>query len=1618
MRSDTTLNPELKPELKPEPKPETATQQLQLGHHCFDQGQFDQAIVHYRHALFADPTQTEIYQYLAEALSQVGDLAEAAACYRQAIDLTASSAAELTQLPTESPQEQQSQSQTAIGVSDRTLHPHWIRLNPEQKPDDAQSENGSVNCSLHGKGNGQGAIITHETELYLTQAENAYKQEKWRDTVTYCHHLLQSQPNVSAYKLLGNALQRLGQFSEAVDAYLSAIQLAPQAADIYANLGSLYAQQQRWQDAVVYYQSAIAINPDFAGVYRNLARVWVQLAQSDKAMECWYRTFKLEPEKVSAEEQINLGNWLLGQNRIEAAIDCYHQAIQLAPTLAAGYQNLAAALTRQGKTQEAAPFYCKAQELGLEIPAVALSSQAAGATVIPSVSTHGKPMTDDRIAASYSFNGNGIYRSNGNSDGNGNGNENKRHSSVPGVLTPPSRLGRAETQLATAADYFEQEQWDEAIVASAEALQQLEPELVQTYRHLADAFYAKKQLTEAIRYARRVVELEPNSAADRVNLGSLYAQQEEWQAALDCYQTAIALDANLASAHWNLAKVWEVIDRPEQATTAFFQALALEPSWASLSEHLTLAHTLRSQSQQDSALACYQQVIQRDATCAEAYAALAEMFAQQQQWQNSVTHYQQAIQHDPKNLNYLVSFGQVLAAVQQWQAAITVYRQVIRLDPQPAHYLTLAQFLERQEQWDEAIECYQTLATLQPRWEVAHKLGDLLNRQQRWPEAVIAFRQAIELNPDYSWSHNNLGDALIHMEQWQEAAAVFRQAIELHPDFHWSHYNLGEALAKLEQWDGAIVAYRRALELDSDTPYIQQKLGNALHQRARLDLDKALWYCQQAIDKYPDDEQNYHKALEIQPNNVDLYLGLGNALAKKRRLDEAIIFYQIALQIHPDHVQTASQLEKVLQLKQHSEQEPIYDSVELYNFWLSQNALSQDDLGRAKISIAGMEYQPLISIVMPVYNTPELFLREAIESVLDQIYSHWELCIADDASNQSHIRKTLEEYRAKDSRIKVVFRERNGHISAASNSALDLATGEFLALLDHDDLLAPDALYEVVALLNQSPQADMIYSDEDKLNEQGQRIHPFFKPDWCPDSFLTRMYTCHLGVYRRSLVEQIGRFRVGYEGSQDYDLVLRLTEQTQQVFHIPKVLYHWRISSTSVASDSSAKPYAYEAGTKAIQDALHRRGENGQVLSNSEYPGTYSVRYEITAYKLVSIIIPTRNLGHILDRCLKSIFTKSTYPNYEVILIDNGSDEPETLDIIKTWVLREPDRFKCYPLDVPFNYSRINNYAVEQAKGDYLLFLNNDTEVITSDWIEGMVEQTQRDSIGAVGALLLYPDDTIQHAGVVVGLGGVAGHSHKHFPLNHPGYMRQIVLTNNYSAVTAACLMCRREIFKQVNGFDEALAVAFNDVDFCLKIQQAGYCNVYLPHVVLYHHESKSRGYEDTLEKQLRFKQEMATIQQRWSDVIQHDPCYNPHLTRDREDFSLHFPRADTRILNIELYPRGSDNILDFAIDAPHFGQEVNSHYIICTGWIIGQNFKPIAIQIIQEDQIIGVIPVSQFRPDVIEAYPHALAVETSGFHGALTITEMSSYLELSMQVIFENGSQALLGRIELARSA
>ncbi|HTW83805.1 MAG TPA: glycosyltransferase family 2 protein [Candidatus Sulfotelmatobacter sp.] len=557
-----------------------------------------------------------------------------------------------------------------------------------------------------------------------------------------------------------------------------------------------------------------------------------------------------------------------------------------------------------------------------------------------------------------------------------------------------------------------------------------------------------------------------------------------------------------------------------------------------------------------------------------------------------------------------------------------------------------------------------------------------------------------------------------------------------------------------------------------------------------------------------------------------------------------------------------------------------------YERWLNEHRVRPSDIERMREFLPPLPVRPVFSVIMPVYETPEKYLRAAIDSVQQQVYPHWELCIADDASRQPHVRAVLDEYAA-DPRVKIVYRQQNGHIAAASNSALELATGDFVALLDHDDLLSPDALFENALVVTRFPDVDVIYSDEDKIDDAGRRSDPYFKPDWSPDSLLSRNYVSHLGIYRRSIVEQIGGFRTGFEGSQDYDLLLRATELARRVEHIPRLLYHWRVHSGSVASSRSQKDYAYDAAQAAILEALERRGEPGRIVHSDAVPGTYTVRYELRTKDRVSIIIPTRDHGDDVDRCLRSIFERSTYPDIEVVLLDNGSTDEESLRVFGAWLEREPERVKLVRHDVPFNFSEINNYAATQASGTYLLFLNNDTEVITRDWLEAMVEQAQRPSIGAVGAKLLYEDGTVQHGGVIIGLGGVAGHSHKYFPGDAPGYFATLQTVNNFSAVTAACLMIRRAVFEEVGGFDEELAIAFNDVDFCLRVRAAGYFNVYLPHVELFHYESKSRGHEDTPEKMARFLREQLVMHERWRTAEVIDPHYNRNLTRLTEDYAL-----------------------------------------------------------------------------------------------------------------------------------
>jgi GT2 family glycosyltransferase len=533
--------------------------------------------------------------------------------------------------------------------------------------------------------------------------------------------------------------------------------------------------------------------------------------------------------------------------------------------------------------------------------------------------------------------------------------------------------------------------------------------------------------------------------------------------------------------------------------------------------------------------------------------------------------------------------------------------------------------------------------------------------------------------------------------------------------------------------------------------------------------------------------------------------------------------------------------------------------------------------------------RPLFSILTPIYNTPAPWLREALESVCNQVYQEWELCLADDGSTRQETLDVLEEFRGRDSkRIKYARLPGNSGIAVASNTAARLATGTFLAFLDHDDVLTPDALLEMALRLEQTPEADLLYSDEDKLTKTGELVQPFYKPDFSPELLLAHNYLCHFSAIRTSVFWDVGGFHEGVDGSQDFDLFLRITEVARSVEHIPKILYHWRMVPGSTAADISAKDGPWHASSRqALRAAIIRRNWQAEVTDGLR-PDTYRVKFAVAPTEQVTIIIPTKDKVEFLQVCIESIRKHTTHPSYDILVISNNSEQEKTYAYLESAMQDQILRFLRY--DVPFNYAAMNNFAVHHCDSPYLLFLNNDTEVTNAEWLTSMLEFAQQKAIGAVGAKLLYPDGTIQHAGVVLGIDGVAGHSHRYMAEHSPGYFGQLHIIRNYSAVTAACLLTRREVFEAVGGFNEDLPVAFTDVDFCLEICKAGYRIVYTPYARLYHYESASRGSDSILEHAGRFRAETAYMLAKWGPWLQHDPYYNPNLTLCREDFSLKTP--------------------------------------------------------------------------------------------------------------------------------
>ena len=542
-----------------------------------------------------------------------------------------------------------------------------------------------------------------------------------------------------------------------------------------------------------------------------------------------------------------------------------------------------------------------------------------------------------------------------------------------------------------------------------------------------------------------------------------------------------------------------------------------------------------------------------------------------------------------------------------------------------------------------------------------------------------------------------------------------------------------------------------------------------------------------------------------------------------------------------------------------------------YDRWFRKQAPTKETLEKQRKS--SFSYEPKISIIVPAYHTPVPFLKQMLQSVQEQTYSNWELCIADGGTDDQKVAEIMKEAVRRDSRIRYKKLEENKGIAGNTNEALALATGEWISLLDHDDILTPDALYEVVKAINEHPDAEAVYSDEDKVSmDLKTYFDPHFKSDFNPDLLCSNNYICHLFSAKKSLVDTVGWFNSEFDGSQDYDFILRCTERAKETYHIPKILYHWRMHKDSTAADPESKLYCFEAGQHAIEAHLKRLGIRGEVRMFPGYYGFYKVRYELKAQDKVSIIIPNKDEKEALKTCIDSIIKKTRYSNYEIVIVENNSTSEEIFAYYKE--LEAYKQIKVVTWKDKFNYSAINNFGAKHCDGTYLLLLNNDTEILEEDWLERLLADAQQDGIGIVGAKLLYPDRTIQHAGVVIGLGGVAGHVFSGYMGDDVGYFARAQLQQDLGGVTGACMMVRRSVYEEVGGLEEAIAVAFNDVDFCLKVRKAGYRIMYEPGVVLLHYESKSRGVEDTPEKQKRFEGEVNYMLKKWKEELKEDPYY------------------------------------------------------------------------------------------------------------------------------------------------
>ena len=674
-----------------------------------------------------------------------------------------------------------------------------------------------------------------------------------------------------------------------------------------------------------------------------------------------------------------------------------------------------------------------------------------------------------------------------------------------------------------------------------------------------------------------------------------------------------------------------------------------------------------------------------------------------------------------------------------------------------------------------------------------------------------------------------------------------------------------------------------------------------------------------------------------------------------------------------------------------------------YDMWMLQNEQQYKEPEQE------LEYKPLISVVVPVYNVEPQMLTACIQSVQNQTYDNWELCLVDDCSTDARVRETLRQFEGVE-RIKIKYRSENGHISRTTNDGIAMAEGEFVALLDCDDLYAENALYEIAKKLNEDHTLDFIYSDEDKLAEDGtKRRNPFFKPDWSPDTFMSLMYTCHLAVYRKSLLDEMGGLRVGLEGSQDYDLVLRVMEKTNRIGHVPKILYHWREREESTANDISAKPYIIETTKKAKLEALERRGVKGHLEYIKDIV-MFRVVYEVVGNPKVSIIIPSKDNYDILKQCLTSIRKETKYQNYEIIVVDNGSAEETHAKY--TQMCKELDcKYHYAPME--FNFSKMCNIGAHLADGQFLLFLNDDIRVEGAEWLERMLGHAQQPHTGAVGCKLIYPNtNLIQHVGVVSFMVG-PGHAFQRINDDLNCYWGRNKLEYNYSAVTGACLMIDRNKYDQVGGFSEQLPVAYNDIDLCFNLVEAGYYNVVRTDVRLYHYESVSRGYDAVSpEKAARQQREMKKLYDRHPEFKGYDPCYNPNLIGNSDNFSLRL----LKVKEIET-PEETQQVLVEKGSLQYKVEEFTDEAVVkISGWALNRKtLRAGTLNIVltgQDKQQYIVKSERLYRPDVRDAFGKR-RLAFAGFEAAFIKQNLpKQHYEVSLVL---DGDARMVGSIVVA---